>query len=131
MLIVGQKLRPKMLFLATRLVNESHRRGFSPLRRYLHDAQVGLAENYDAAPVPGDPADINGCADFFYGPSRNLNSFKLARSWENQVAAVRGPGNAIRQLRSVEPPRRRSVQRPQPYSGSVLGFGDEGECSSI
>src|SRR5262249_1843795 len=126
MLIVWQKLRPIMRLLARGA--ESHRFGLSALGRYVKKTNsLSLPKNNDALPIPGDPPDIGGRAEFFYRSRRNLNSFELARSWKDKVAAIRGPGNAIRRLRSVEPPRRRSVQRPQPYSRGALGFSDKGE----
>src|SRR5215813_6260934 len=132
MLIVGQKLRPRMLLLAKRAVHESHRLGLFALGRYLQEThRRSLAKNDDALSIPGDPADINGWAEFFDRSRRDLNSLELAGSWEGKIAAIRGPGNAIRALCSVESPRRGSVQRPQPYSRGVLGFSEEGKCSSV
>src|SRR5512138_1865820 len=111
MLIVRQELRPIMLLLAKRPVHESHRLGFSALRRYLQETRPGsLTKNNDALSIPGDPTDINRWAEFFDRSRRDLNSFKFARSWKGKVAAIRGPGNAIRALCSVESTRRGSVQ---------------------
>src|SRR5262245_58781718 len=107
--IIGQKLRPKLRFLATRAVHDGHGLGLPAFRGYLPEARAYLAKDDDALPIPGDPSDISGSSEFFYGSRRDLDPFKLAWSWEGKIAAIRGPGNAICPLRSVEPPRRRSI----------------------
>src|SRR5262249_34446995 len=109
MLIVGQKLRPIMLLLATRAVHESHKLGLSALCRYLPEARTSLAKNDDALSIPGDPPDISGWAEFFYRSRRSFDPFELAGSRKGKRADIRRPGNSIRAFRSVESPRCRSI----------------------